>query len=157
MKRSAILQTRARDAPLARTHTPRLWPVVIVCSAIAGLASAQTSNQAARPQDNPTLVATPADIKAGKLVQSPQGQGIGTVSDIVPDPATGRPAYVLVETDSGTTAIPFWAISHCIRDAHVVIDRPFLASAPRVNIAQLRSGVDHPWKEQAENYWRAYR
>jgi hypothetical protein len=111
----------------------------------------------AAPTDSAAVVSRPSDLSAGKLVQSPEGKAIGTVQDIVPDPNTGQPAYVLIATSSRATAIPYWAISHLLRDAHLVIDRSLLTSAPRVRDEQVRNSADVTWKKQADRYWHAYR
>jgi len=118
---------------------------------------AQTTIERLDPGNDPTVVATPADITSGKVVQSPEGWRIGTVQD-VSHPANGHPAYILIATNSGTTAIPDWAIMHLLRDAHLVIDRSMLDSAPRVNDEQLRAGSsDAAWERRADQYWVKYR
>ncbi|MBS0421395.1 MAG: hypothetical protein JSR66_27050 [Proteobacteria bacterium] len=118
---------------------------------------ADTTIERLDPGNDPTVVATPADITSGKVVQSPEGWRIGTVRE-VSHPAKGNPAYVLIATESGTTAIPDWAIIHLLRDAHLVIDRSMLNSAPRVNDDQVRAGSnDGAWKQRADQYWGKYR
>jgi hypothetical protein len=109
------------------------------------------------PHDTPSLVARPKDVAAGKLVQSPQGTVIGTVHNLLSEPASGQPAYVLVATDSGITPIPYWAITHLLRDAHIVVDRTMLAAAPRIPGGEEQKGKNAHWMEQADSYWRAYR
>ena len=58
------------------------------------------------PRDNPSMVVRPSDIAAGKLVQSPEGVVIGTVHDVLREPASGRTAYIVIATDSGLKPIP---------------------------------------------------
>ena len=112
------------------------------------------------PSDSPSLVAGPSDIAAGKLVQSPEGMVIGTVHNVLREPASGRPAYIVIATDSGFKAIPSYAIGHLLRDAHIVIDRSMLAGAPQIP-ANVESNEDKdaatPWRQQAESYWSKYR
>lgn len=103
----------------------------------------------------PALVARPRDLSAGKLVQSSGGEIIGTVSDLVPNASTGEPDYVLIATHDGTAALPFWAVSHLLRDAHFVVSPVELASAPRVPSGERRG--DARWKGEADRYWEAYR
>jgi hypothetical protein len=127
---------------------------VAVC-AVALVAAAQASDPIDNsPRDNPSLVTRPSDVAAGKLVQSPEGTVIGTVHDVLPEPANGQPAYILVATDSGLTAIPYWVIGHLILDAHIVIDRSKLAEAPRM--PRGAKPEDSHWREQADDYWSAY-
>jgi hypothetical protein len=92
-------------------------------------------------------------ISAGSLVQSPAGQTIGRVKDIVPDTNTGGPAYVVISTRAGSTAVPYAIIAPMFQSGHVVLDRSRLESAPRVRESQLRDRSDGTWKEQADRYW----
>jgi hypothetical protein len=112
------------------------------------------------PSDNPSLVARASDVTAGKLVQSPEGMVIGTVHAVLREPASGRPAYIVIATDSGLKPIPSYAIGHLLRDAHIVIGRSTLAGAPRIPGNEApRDDEDAaaPWKQQADSYWRGYR
>jgi hypothetical protein len=112
------------------------------------------------PSDSPSLVVRPSDIAAGKLVQSPEGMVIGTVHDVLREPASGRPAYIVIATDSGFKAIPSYAIGHLLRDAHIVINRSTLAGAPQIpGNEELKDDKDAaaPWRQQADSYWSGYR
>ena len=76
---------------MSKTGTVWLSLTVAVGAAIA-TATAQTSVQTSTPPDSPSLVQRADDITAGKLVQSPQGETIGTVKALVPEaPAHGLP------------------------------------------------------------------
>jgi hypothetical protein len=123
--------------------------------ALSAGAFAQTSVQTLDTRSDPTLVPTPNDIAPGKLLQSPQGSKIGTVRNVIPDSMSGRTAYVLVTSDSGVTPIPYAAMSHLLRDAHIVIDRSIFESAPRFSEAQM--GSEDTWKSAADQYWQVYR
>jgi hypothetical protein len=112
------------------------------------------------PSDSPSLVAGPSDITAGKLVQSPEGMVIGTIHDVLREPASTRLAYIVIATDSGFKAIPSYAIDHLLRDAHIVIDQSTLAGAPQ--IPGKREPTDDNdaaahWRQQADSYWSRYR
>jgi hypothetical protein len=109
------------------------------------------------PPDNPSIVARATDVTAGKIVQSPQGTIIGRVHDVLPEPSNGQPAYIMIDTDSGVTPLPYWAIGHLLRDAHIVIDRSLLAEAPRIPGGGEPRDGDTRWKEQADSYWSAFR
>jgi hypothetical protein len=112
------------------------------------------------PSDNPSMVVRPSDIAAGKLVQSPEGMVIGTVRDGLSEPGSGRPAYIVIATDSGFKAIPSYAIGHLLRDAHIVIDRSTLAAAPQIpGNEEPKDDKDAaaPWRQQADSYWSGYR
>lgn len=133
--------------------------VTFLCliAALPGAAFAQTSVQTLDARSDPALVPTPNDIVPGKRLQSPQGSEIGTVKNVVPDPLNGRTTYVLVSSDSGVTPIPYAAMSHLLRDAHIVIDRSIFESAPRFNQGQIDSGSADVWKRAADRYWHVYR
>jgi hypothetical protein len=126
-----------------------LW----LSAAVSVGALAQTSVQTLDAGSDPTLVPTPNDIGPGKFLQSPQGSRIGTVSRVVP----GGAVYVLVASDSGVTPIPYAAVSHLLRDAHIVIDRSIFESAPRFSEAQIGAGSGDTWKRAADQYWHVYR
>jgi len=133
-----------------------LWSLGLSAALSAG-AFAQTSVQTLDARTDPSLVPTPNDIVPGKLLQSPEGSRIGTVRTVVPDSMNGRTTYILVTSDSGVTPIPYAAMSHLLRDAHIVIDRSIFESAPRFNEAQIGTGSDDTWKRAADQYWHVYR
>jgi hypothetical protein len=134
------------------------WQRVIVSLCVAAVMPlAQAADPIDEsPPDNPSLVARPKDITAGKFVQSPEGMVIGKVHDVVPEPSNGRPAYILIDTDSGVAPLPYWAVSHLLRDAHLVIDRSMLAEAPKIPGGREPRKGDTRWKEQADSYWSAF-
>jgi len=95
-------------------------------------------------------------ISAGSIVQSPAGENIGRVKDIVPDAKTGDPAYIVIATRAGSTAVPYAIVAPMYQNGHVVIDRSRLESAPRVSDTQLRNDEQGAqWKKEANGYWEA--
>jgi hypothetical protein len=95
-------------------------------------------------------------ISAGSIVQNPAGEPIGRVKDIVPHANTGDPAYIVISTRSGSTAVPYPVIAPMYQNGHIVLDRSRLESAPRVSDSQLRednSGAQ--WKKEADRYWES--
>jgi hypothetical protein len=95
-------------------------------------------------------------LSAGTIVQSPAGQAIGTIKDIVPDPRSGQPSYVLVATRSGAkTAIPYSTIAPLFINGRVTLDRWRLEDAPHVSYSQLRDQSDKAWQQKAQQYWNA--
>jgi hypothetical protein len=92
-------------------------------------------------------------VSAGSIVQSPAGEAIGRVKDIVPDPGTGDPAYVVIATRTGTTAVPYAVVSPMFQNGHVVLERSKLESAPRVKERQLRDKSNADWRKEADLYW----
>lgn len=146
-----MILTRIRAAWLSLT------PIVISLG-IAATVVAQTLVETDIPPDGPGLIQGQGDITTGKLVQSPQGETIGTVRGLVPTfPSHGMADYVLVATRTGTTAIPYGATDHMLRDAHLVIEPSLLAGAPHVDEDQIHNLANTRWKHEADNYWQAYR
>ena len=95
-------------------------------------------------------------VSAGVIVQNPAGEEIGRVKDIVPDANTGGPAYIILATRSGNTAVPNETISPTYQHGHFVLDSARLESAPRVSEKQLRDDKqDAPWKKEADQYWES--
>jgi hypothetical protein len=94
-------------------------------------------------------------ITAGSIVQTPAGEPIGRVRDVVPDANTGEPAYIVISLRSGSTAVPYPTIAPMFQNGHIVLDRARLESAPRVNDSQLRDNSGAQWKEQANRYWES--
>jgi len=116
---------------------------------LAGVVYAQT---AVSPRT--TLEERMRGVAAGTRVESPAGETIGTVEDIVPNDRTGRPDYVLIAMSSGTTtAVPYAAVMPKVHDGHIVLDRSRLAGAPPVRASDLRDPSNTAWKKQADQYW----
>jgi hypothetical protein len=140
----------------SRTAWLSLTPII----AALGIASvvAQALIDTDTPPDGPGLIQGQGDIVAGKLVQSPEGETIGTVRGLVPTyPSHGTADYVLVATQTGTSAIPYGAMDHMLRDAHLVVDSSMLAAAPHVAEDQIHNLANTRWRDEADNYWQAYR
>ncbi len=116
---------------------------------LAGVVYAQT---AVTPRT--TMEERMRGVAAGTRVQSPAGETIGTVEDIVPNDRTGRPDYVLIAMSSGaTTAVPYAALMPKLRDGRIVLDRSRLSGAPPVRASELRDPTNTAWKKQADQYW----
>ncbi len=93
-------------------------------------------------------------VTAGTHVQSPAGETIGTVEDVVPSERTGRPDYVLIATASGAeTAVPYDAIMPRVHDGRIILDRSRLEGAPAVSASEVRDGSHSAWKTQVDQYW----
>ena len=108
----------------------------------------------AAPAQSGTRGAT-GGITAGSIVQTPAGEPIGRVRDIVPNANTGEPAYIVISTRSGSTAVPYPTIAPMFQSGHIVLDRSRLESAPRVTDSQLQDNAGAQWKKQADRYWES--
>jgi hypothetical protein len=94
-------------------------------------------------------------ISAGSIVQTPAGEPVGRVRDIVPDANTGEPAYIVISLRSGNTAVPYPTVAPMFQNGHIVLDRARLESAPRVSDSQLQDNSEVEWKKQADRYWES--
>jgi sporulation protein YlmC with PRC-barrel domain len=96
------------------------------------------------------------NLSAGTIIQSPAGESIGTVKDVVPDPDTGEPSYILVTMRSGaSTAIPYSIIAPMFSNGRVILAPSRLEGAPRVSDGQLRNKSDKAWQQKVRDYWNA--
>jgi hypothetical protein len=94
-------------------------------------------------------------VMAGTRVESPAGETIGSVTEVVPDMETGRPGYIVVATASGLrTAVPYSAILPSMHDGRVVLDRGRLEAAPPLRERELRDSSNTRWQKQADQYWK---
>jgi sporulation protein YlmC with PRC-barrel domain len=118
-----------------------------------------TSRSDPAPSRSPTRLAEPESagkLSVGTVVQSPAGAAIGTVQDLVSDPRTGQPSYVVVNMRSGANApIPYSTIAPMFSNGRVILDQSRLEEAPRVSNSQLRNPSDHTWQQKSEKYWNA--
>ena len=140
------------NAPMRKTLAVSLTLATLAC---AGGVTAPAADLVDFAVDSPAIVNGAKDIRAGKLVQSPEGNVIGTIQSVVSGPGRGAFRYALVTTDSGIVAIPCWAISHLLRDGHIVIEPGLLAAAPRMQRKKAQH-TEKSWKTQANDYWRGW-
>ncbi len=100
-----------------------------------------------------TRMAAAGTVTAGMRVQTPAGEALGTVRDIVPS-ASGDPAYVLITTPTGKkTAVPYATVQSVTRNGSIVLARARLEGAPQVKDSQLQNSSDTGWQKQADRYW----
>jgi hypothetical protein len=154
---------RPPDFSDRRRHARASWrsmTAAVCAAAFVTLAQASDPVDNSPSDNNPSLVVRPSDIAFGKLVQSPEGMIIGTVHDVLREPVSSRPAYIVIATASGFKPIPSFAIDHLLRDAHIVIDRSTLARAPQIpgnEEPKADEDAAAPWRQQADSYWSGYR
>jgi hypothetical protein len=112
-----------------------------------------SSASAIRPKTG--MEARMTGVSAGTVVQTPAGESLGTVKDIVPNPNSGQPDFVLIATRAGTAAVPYAAVTPLFHDGHIVLERPRLEGAPRISEDQLQDAnrATAEWKKQANRYW----
>ena len=130
-----------------RTDQPLLWTLALVTALGSAIWTVPVTAQV-------TMEERMLGVVPGARVQSPAGEAIGTVTDVVPDTETGRPGYVVIATTSGLrTAVPYSAIWPSMHDGRVVLDRGRLESAPPLHEQELRDTSNTQWQKQADQYW----
>jgi hypothetical protein len=114
-----------------------------------------SSDSAIRPKTG--MEARMTGVSAGTVVQTPAGESLGTVKDIVPNSNSGQPDFVLIATRAGTAAVPYATVVPLFHDGHIVLERPRLEGAPRISEDQLqdRDRTSAEWKKQANRYWES--
>jgi hypothetical protein len=94
----------------------------------------------------------PKDKLVGLPVETPSGQPIGSVVDIVRD-RSGNPTYAVVAIDNDTTAVPYETASAMVRDDKVVMSPTRLANAPKVKQTEWLDQTTSKWRTEADRYW----
>jgi hypothetical protein len=88
----------------------------------------------------------------GTPVQTPQGEKLGAVEDVLVDEARGREFVVLKIGEDRFAAIPKAAVSVMLRDKVLVLDRARLEGAPTVG-TDWRKHVPNDAYAESESYW----
>jgi hypothetical protein len=96
--------------------------------------------------------ATPGAVAIGVKVEGESGESLGTVTDIVADPTTGAPLFVVISTQGQTTAMPYAAASSMLQTDVIVVESAKLAAAPRVEQSDLHE-PSAAWTGAANDYW----
>jgi len=125
---------------------------------LASVASAQDQAPLEPTDSPPAQQTTPQPVApriVGLQVESPGGEQLGSVIDVVAD-ENGEPAYAVISTGNDTaTAVPYATVSPMIRDNKVVLDRTRLQNSPQVAQADLQDKGNTKWRLQADRYWGA--
>jgi PRC-barrel domain protein len=90
----------------------------------------------------------------GLEVISPAGNSLGTVVAAVQGPS-GAPAYVVIASPKGNTAVPYPTAASMVHDNAVVIDQSKLNGAPKVQQDAWKdnSNSSKSWRTEADRYW----
>lgn len=92
-----------------------------------------------------------APVVVGLQVETPTGEPLGSVIEIVADAQTGTPLFAVVTSEGSTTAVPYTAAAAMVQGDAVVMERERLASAPKVDQGEWRQAGD--WTGEASGYW----
>lgn len=90
-------------------------------------------------------------------VESPSGQSLGSVTNVVPG-LNGRKSsgYVVVSGSNGMSVpVPYRTATAMVRDGKLVLSQSRLEHAPKVTQEDLQNSSDHAWRTKADQYWRS--
>ncbi len=88
-------------------------------------------------------------------VESPSGQSLGSVADVVPG-LNGKKSsgYVVVSGSNGMSVpVPYRTAKAMVRDGKLVLSQSRLEQAPKVTQEDLQNSSDHAWRKKADQYW----
>ncbi len=88
----------------------------------------------------------------GLEVDTPAGERLGAVVDLVLDPS-GQPAYVVIATPADAAAVPYRTASSMVQGNKVVVDRAKLKRAPKVKRDSLKDSSNTAWQGKSDAYW----
>lgn len=90
-------------------------------------------------------------------VESPSGQSLGSVSNVVPGlDGQKTSGYVVVSGASGMSVpVPYRTASAMVRDGKLILSQTRFERAPKVTQEDLQNSSDHAWRAKADQYWRA--
>jgi len=94
----------------------------------------------------------PKDKLVGLPVETPAGEQLGSVVDIVRD-KSGKPDYAVVAIDTDTTAVPYDTALGMLRNDRVVMSQAKLAAAPKVKQSEWLDQTHTAWRTQSDRYW----
>jgi len=93
----------------------------------------------------------PKDKLVGLIVESPAGEPIGSVVDLVRDDS-GMPTHVIIAMDTETTAVPYATAASMVRDGKVVMNQQRLAGAPKVKQTEWLDDTSSQWRTDANRH-----
>jgi hypothetical protein len=99
-----------------------------------------------------SLTAPPARSLVGTPVQTPQGEKLGTVEEVLVDEAGGREFVMLQIGADKYAALPRSAVSVMMRNRVLILDRARLEGAPTVG-TDWRKHVPNDAYAESEHYW----
>ena len=117
-----------------------------------GTPSAGANERAAGTERQIAGDTKPKDKLVGLPVESPAGEQLGSVVDIVRDKA-GKPTYAVVAIDTDTTAVPYDTALGMVRNEKVVMSQAKLAAAPKVKQSEWLDQTHTAWRTQSDRYW----
>ena len=89
----------------------------------------------------------------GAAVVSSANAPLGEVVDVVFD-AANQPAFVVIESQSKTVAMPYASASSMKRADKIVVDQARLQAAPKIEEGAWRDASNIRWQQESTRYWQ---
>ena len=111
-----------------------------------------------KDESDASASAKPAKEMTGMKVETPAGESIGEVKNVLYD-KDGRATYAVIsyggKMGMGTkhTAVPWATVSPMIKGDKLLIDRSLLEQAPLISSAKPDPS-NSKWSHEADSYWR---
>jgi sporulation protein YlmC with PRC-barrel domain len=124
--------------------------------ALASVAGAQNSDSRER-RTHESAAAEMGRISKHELVganvQTPSGENLGTIHDVVVDTAGGKNFAIIQYGDGKYTAVPVSKVESRMKANTLVLDRSELEQAPVLKDQQWRSQSSAEWNTESTAYW----
>lgn len=90
-------------------------------------------------------------------VETPSGQSLGSVSNLVPGLNGHKSSgYVVVSGSNGMSVpVPYRTAHSMVRDGKLILSQSRFEHAPKVTQEDLQNSADHAWRMKADQYWKA--
>ncbi|HEX5459083.1 MAG TPA: hypothetical protein VFX20_03860 [Steroidobacteraceae bacterium] len=111
----------------------------------------QTQNATVRTAE----AGQPGHSWSNMAVESPSGQSLGSVSQVVPG-LNGQETsgYVVVAGSNGESVpVPYKTANSMVRDGKLILKPSRLEHAPKVTQEDMQNSSDHAWRAKADEYW----
>jgi len=119
----------------------------------SALNTGQTQTQNATVQT--AAAGPPGHSWSNMAVESPSGQSLGSVSQVIPG-LNGQEmsGYVVVSGSNGESVpVPYKTANSMVRDGKLVLNPSRLEHAPKVTQEDMQNASDHAWRAKADKYW----
>jgi sporulation protein YlmC with PRC-barrel domain len=113
--------------------------------------SPQSSEAAAKNQGDASIEARKL---IGKTIQTPAGESLGKVSDVLLDEAQGRSYVIVAYGQRRFAAIPLDRARAMVRKDVLVLERDQLEKAPVLEDQSWRQPGSGHWTKSTDDYWQ---
>ncbi len=146
-------QREMKSAPGNESAPPSSRPA----PGAGSLETSQNAQEARTPSMRMAAAAPGGKSWSNMPVESPSGQSLGSVSNVVPGLNGQKTSgYVVVSGASGMSVpVPYRTASAMVRDGKLILSQSRFERAPKVTQEDLQNSSDHAWRAKADQYWRA--